>query len=101
MTKPARVVAEFKHCDEYIDDYEQPDCLRWFLLIERLSASLKFLADRMGVAPKLFADYGEQRVRVVMASRMGDLGITSNLNEETGYERRVAVAALSNFSPTP
>lgn len=93
---------EFKHCDEYIEDYEQPDCLRWFLLIERLPASLKFLADRMGVgSPRLFADHDGRRVRVVMASRMGDVGITPRLDVQTDYVQRVPVAALSNFNSEP
>jgi hypothetical protein len=87
-----------KHCDDYIDDYEQPDCLRWFLFINRLPAMMKCLAEVNNCKPKLFATYNQKRVRVVMASRLGDVGITRNLDAESGYETRVAVADLSNFS---
>jgi len=33
-----------------------------------------------------------------MASRFGDVGITGKLHEEYGYDSRVSVSALSNFS---
>jgi hypothetical protein len=53
------------------------------------------------VYPRLFADHNGERVRVTMASRFGDVGITVNLELETGYDERVAVADLTNFSETP
>lgn len=87
-----------KHCDEYIDDPQANTDLRWFLFINRLPAGLKYLAQDHGVSPKLFADYKGKRVRIVMASRLGDVGITSNLKAENGYEERVVVEELSNFS---
>lgn len=85
----------FRHCDEYIDDETQPECLRKFLDYVR---SPGHGAARVTPRPKLFADYEGQRVRIVMASRFGDVGITTNLTTEHGYHKRVAVAALSNFS---
>lgn len=39
-----------------------------------------------------------QRVRVVMASRFGDVGITTRLQDRNGYMLRVPVEALENFS---
>jgi len=36
-----------------------------------------------------------------VASRLGDVGITTDLDREFGYERRVAVRSLSNFSEVP
>jgi len=43
--------------------------------------------------------YGTKgRVKVVMASRFGDVGITGDLTAENGYDLRVPVEALSNFS---
>jgi hypothetical protein len=87
-----------KHCDDYIDDETQPAPLRKFL--ERARAPAHGMLDG-GVYPKLFADHNGERVRVVMASRFGDVGITSNLDMDHGYEARVAVADLTNFSETP
>lgn len=89
------------HCDEYIWSnkmFGQPDCLKWYLFINRQPAHLKMLAHSMGIEPKLFADYNGKRVRVVMASRFGDVGITTDLNAEHGYSERVAVEDLTNFS---
>jgi len=88
----------FKHCDDYIDDETQPECLRAFLDYARSPAHG---AGRDGQRPALFADYQGNRVRVVMASRFGDVGITSNLRAEYGYEKRVAVSELSNFAGEP
>ncbi len=88
-------MSDFKHCDDYIDDETQPECLRAFLDHAR---SPSHGSNRDGPRPPLFADYNGKRVRVVMASRLGDVGITSNLKAEHGYEKRVAVADLSGFS---
>lgn len=88
-------MSEFKHCDDYIDDETQPACLRAFLDYARSPAHGVL---REGPKPKLFADYAGKRVRVVMASRFGDVGITSDLSAGYGYERRVAVSSLSRFS---
>ena len=94
-----------RHCDDYIYDYRQPNCLRWFLLINRLPAVEKLLAETMGVKPQLYATWirpkHRQRVRVVMASRFGDVGITTNLEAEHGYEARVPVESLTDFSDKP
>jgi len=88
-------MTEFKHRDDYIDDEEQPQVLRTFLDYARSPAHG---ATRAEPKPKLFADYEGKRVRVVMASRFGDVGITGKLHEEYGYDSRVSVSALSNFS---
>ena len=88
-------MSNLKHCDDYIEDQSQPDCLRAFLDHARAPAHGAF---RHTPRPTLFADYGGRRVRVVMASRFGDVGITTRLADEHGYEKRVAVADLSNFS---
>lgn len=89
---------DFKHCDDYIHDPAAPPCLRFFLLVHRLPAVDGALLSMHGVKPKLFADHHGHRVRVVMASRFGDVGITSNLDAESGYETRVPLSELSNFS---
>jgi hypothetical protein len=86
------------HCDDYIDDPSQPECLRAFLGHVRSPAHGSL---RPEPRPSLFADYQGKRVRVVMASRFGDVGITSNLAAERGYEQRVDVSDLSNFAETP
>lgn len=91
-------MGEFKHCDDYIDDATQPECLRAFLDHARSPAHGALRDDPR---PRLFAYHGPTRVRVVMASRFGDVGITTNLAAGHGYQKRVAVADLSNFSSEP
>lgn len=107
---------EPRHCDDFIDDPAQPECLRRFLDYHRLPAAAKYPTDdevfnfrmeeHLGCqmwrdpVPVLFADHEGERVRVTMASRFGDVGITTHLDAETGYGRRVPVEALSNFSET-
>jgi len=100
----------FKHCEEYIRDKSQPKCLRKFLLYKRIPAAWQFTRWREAWGnPKLFATYKEpngpggrkgktKRVRVVMASRFGDVGITTNLERENGYQARVPVEHLTDFS---
>jgi hypothetical protein len=89
---------EPKHCDDYIDDQTAPAALRTFLERAR-SPAHGALID--APYPKLFADYQGKRVRVTMASRFGDVGITSDLQAEDGYKTRVTVAMLINFGDTP
>ncbi len=86
------------HCDDYIDDPAAPACLRAFLDHARSPAHGRLREDKR---PPLFADYHGKRIRVVMASRLGDVGITENLSAEYGYSKRVAVADLKNFSEAP
>jgi hypothetical protein len=91
----AYMPAEFKHCDEYIDDPSQPPELRAFLGWARSPAHGMLLPEPH---PRLFATYQGRRVRVTMASRFGDVGITHQLEVDHGYERRVSVADLMKFS---
>lgn len=88
----------FKPCDDYIDDLTAPAALRKFLAFARAPAHGQLLPKPH---PRLFADYEGRRVRVTMASRMGDVGITTDFTAELGYERRVPVSQLDNFSETP
>ncbi len=95
---------EFKHCDDYIDDQAAPAVLRAFLERARSPAHGHLSSAPF---PKLYATYnGEDwsgvttgsRVRVTVASRMGDVGITTNLDADYGYQVRCFVEQLSDFS---
>jgi len=87
-----------QHCDDYINDKTKPAPLRKFLEFARAPAHGAFLPKPH---PKLFADYDGTRVRVTMASVLGDVGITTDFRREMGYEQRVLVSMLKNFSETP
>lgn len=104
MTATTEMDDDFKHCDEYIDDEAAPACVRAYLARAREPGH----GMRGGEPfPKLFATYNGaawngvspgDRVRVVMASRMGDVGVTNNLEAEHGYTTRCFVSDLSDFS---
>ena len=101
MTKKKKTLPpppSFKHCDDYIDDLIAPAVLRKYLEFARAPAHGQLLPKPH---PRLFADHEGRRVRVTMASRLGDVGITTDHAQELGYERRVAVSELSNFSEEP
>lgn len=86
------------HCDDCIDDPAASAALRKFLAFARAPAHGQLLPKPH---PQLFADHEGTRVRVTVASRFGDVGITTDLGAEAGYEQRVRVSQLSNFSETP
>jgi hypothetical protein len=95
--------AESRHVDDYVDDHTTPRALRWFLFVNRLPATLRLLCESMGIVPELYADIRNsdpsnelRHCRVVMASRMGDVGINYDFNPDR-YEHRVMVDRLSNF----
>jgi hypothetical protein len=90
--------ADIRHCDDYIDDPTTVGPLRTYLAFARAPAHGQLLPKPH---PRLFADHDGQRVRVTMASRLGDVGITTDHARELGYDRRVAVSELSNFSEEP
>ena len=98
------VTGTFVHVDEFIDDKAQPECLRVFL--DRARSPGHGMHSKEPY-PKLFATYiGEDwrgytkgdRVRVTMASRMGDVGVTKNMSQDFGYEIRCPVDYLTDFS---
>lgn len=86
------------HCDNFIDDPDAPPALRAYLAFARAPAHGQLLPRPH---PELYADYQGQRVRVTMASCLGDVGITTDHRRELGYNKRVLVRSLSNFSNKP
>jgi hypothetical protein len=96
-----------KHCDDYIDDPAAPEPLRKFLARARMPAHGLMVDESF---PELFATYNGNtwryikrgdRVRVVMSSRMGDVGITKALAADVGYDERCMVEDLTDFSESP
>lgn len=90
-----------KHVEDHIYDYNLPPFVRAWITINRLPAMEKETLVHVYGVPKLFADSPDLpgiRVRVTMASRLGDVGITVNLNREHGYDKRVMFDTLSNFT---
>jgi hypothetical protein len=117
-----------RHCDDYIDDPSVPECVRHWVDWERQPASAKYAeVSQGGGRPSLFARLlhpvigksyqgywakgqpvqkdvpmeAGSRVRLVMASRFGDVGITPNLKAESGYVTRLTLDQLTDFSEEP
>jgi hypothetical protein len=93
----------------HIDDWigygamnDAPDEVVWWFHLQRLPATLRWMGERMSkCGDAVFATYEGQRVRVVMASRLGDVGITTHLEAENGYEKRVFIDDLTELSTKP
>ena len=106
-----------RHCDDIADDRETPECVRAYLAVARAPAhgyGMKCPALYATIPTDMrFGRYerGDKlagaelkagtRVRVVMASRFGDVGITTNLEAETGYIGRLGLDDLSDFGAEP
>ena len=90
------------HIDEWIDDYGSHDAKRvyaqWFFMLARLPAIDKMRFQKFIGKYKLFCTYKNKRYRVTGASRLGDVWLTSNFSQDTGYEHRVNVDDCSNWS---
>jgi len=89
------------HNDDLLDKHEKGICLlpeivyAW-LYYKRLPAIKQF--EQPDPKP-LFATYKKKRVKVNMASRFGDVGITKNLTAPNGYtDRGIYVPDLTDFS---
>jgi len=81
------------HCDDILNDKSYPQCVIDYLDVARARAH--------GLGMKqvsLFANYNGNRVRVIMASKYGDVGITYKLDKEYGYDERVFLLDLTDFS---
>jgi hypothetical protein len=90
------------HCDDYIHDPSTPLCLQYFLLVHRLPAVDGCIITAYKGEPECYATWkGTKRVRLVMASRFGDVGITPRLKDRNGYTARVSLDELSDFSDKP
>lgn len=50
---------------------------------------------------QLYCTYKDKRYRVTGASRMGDIYLTENLEQEIGYDLRVSLDYCSGWGKTP
>lgn len=97
-------IGDARHCDDYIDDPAQPDCLREFLEFRRSPAVYQYQHPEKETELYARTNSGVINfrsgtpVRVVMASRLGDVGITRDLSRQHGYEVRVTLDCLDGFS---
>ena len=96
---------KFEHVDDFIDygymSSKEPANItyaRWVLNYFRMPAILhndfnKFMKDSL-----LFCSYEGVRYRVTGASRMGDVWLTADFEQETGYQLRVDLNNCTEWS---
>lgn len=95
------------HVDEFIETPVFPSIenmnLRlamWFLNYKRMPAHMQTsFADFMeGGKMVILCDYEGNTYRCTGASRLGDVWLTSDFSQAYGYEKRVNINSLSNWS---
>ena len=70
----------------------------FFLSFARLPAYQRMMWDRWINQFQLFCTHKNKRYRVTGASRLGDIWLTQNFEQDTGYDLRVDVDTCSNWS---
>ena len=91
-----------KHIDEWIDDMavmgdKAEAYAAFFFHLQRLPAAWKMNFQDYTKQFKLFCDYNGKAYRVTGASRMGDVWLAKDFDQEHGYDDRVDVALCSNW----
>ena len=86
------------HVDDFIDDYGNNNYARWILLHFRLPAVLKCDFNRFMSKYKLFCVYKVTKYRCTGASRMGDVYLTKDFNQSSGYSLRVEPDECTDWS---
>jgi hypothetical protein len=97
------------HIDDWIDSpvfgddkQSQQEAYAKFVLIHmRMPAWMKMAFRKWTTAFKLFCDYEGKRYRVTGASRLGDVWLAEDFSRSNGYDKRVDVAACSNWGDAP
>lgn len=92
------------HIDQWIDRTRMPDGDRYpsfFFMLHRMDAISKAKWQPWISRFKLFCTYEGQRYRVTGCSRLGDVWLTADFNQEHGYTLRVSVAGCSGWSEAP
>lgn len=102
----------FVHIDNFIDRAtffekreESAEILNYaklFFLIKRLPAYMRIqFDDILGDNLKLFCTYNGGRFRITGASRMGDIYLNKNHNDNVGYNIRVCINEVTNLGKEP
>ena len=90
------------HVDDFVSFPPKDEAGRYAafcLMLFRLPAIMRISFHKWIDKYKLFCTWKDKRYRVTGASRMGDIWLTSDFNQETGYEHRVDLRECSEWSP--
>jgi len=93
------------HVDEWIDAphfYNDGEAYaKLVLMLFRLPAWQKIAFSKWTRQFKLFCMYKGEEYRVTGASRMGDIWLTKDFNQDIGYELRVDLTECSEWAEGP
>ncbi|MDD2819144.1 MAG: hypothetical protein PHN51_10195 [Candidatus Nanopelagicales bacterium] len=100
-TKPEEMLV-----DDWIDEVcptDPPEELyaKFVLTHMRMPAVLQTAFREFTKLYILYGKYSGKPVRVNVASRLGDIGVTFDLKRETGYDVRVMVSDITDWSNVP
>jgi len=86
-------MSELKYVDvnDYIWNHNSDEYASWVLMHFRLPALQQSKWKQYYGKYKLFCTYDSKRYRCTGASRLGDVWLTSDFNQEQGYELRVDI----------
>jgi hypothetical protein len=90
------------HVDDFIDAYGPEHTYpRFVLSLYRLPAALQIDFAPFTACHTLFCDYEHKRYRVTGASTAGDIWLSRDFKQTSGYELRVALDDCSHWSDEP
>lgn len=101
------------HVDQFIDSdlyhinlsrtFTEPfgPYARFFFHLCRLPAILRGAFAPYIKEYQLYCEYQGEEYRVTGASRLGDIWLTKDFGQSTGYQLRVDIAACGNWTPVP
>ena len=95
---------DYARTNEYAEiDRKLPAFVRAFLILHCLNATWKIVLDEVGIGGdnyRLYGMWAGEPVRVVMVSRMGDIGISRH-DQEHGYFTRCSIYDVTDYSQHP
>jgi len=96
-------VQDFIQHGGYHDDGSEPNVnyARWVLDYFTMSAICKMDFEPFMKDNKLFCQFEGKTYRVTGASTLGDVWLTANYEQDTGYQKRVSVNDCSNWNSEP
>lgn len=87
------------HVDDFIDtNFQSSNYARWVLSYFRLSAALQLDFKPFMKEHLLFCTYKGVRYRCTGASRLGDIWLTKDFEQEFGYDLRVDVSECKHWN---
>jgi hypothetical protein len=89
------------HVDDFIDGFKDSHgerYARFFFMLHRLPAYMQGHFREWTEQFKLYCTYKDERYRITGASRLGDVWLAKDLNQESGYDLRVDLAECSDWS---